>query len=165
MAVNAVDTGQVMNDQGGLDIKVETDASIRSANTTIQNQVTNQQAVDAIMREALQSGIAFGRELMAGSIDIGRAVRGRVIRMVQDTSGEQAAAFDRQMAAGLENKLANIEGLLAAGQQQAKVAMTTPPQTGTGGAFGSGTGSSLYQSLAEVGALLGTLKDLQAKAS
>jgi hypothetical protein len=161
MAADAVNTAQVMNDQTGLNIKVETDGPIRSANTAIANQVTNQQAVDAIMREALQSGISFGREIMAGSIDIGRAVRARTIRMIQDTSGEQAAAFDRQMAAGLETKLASIESLLAAGQQQAKTANTTPPQTGTGGAFASGTGSSLYQSLAEVGALLGTLKDLQ----
>jgi len=159
MAVDAVNSAQVANDQGALNWKVESDGPIRSANTAIQNQVTNQQAVDAIMREALQSGITFHREIMAGSVDIGRAVRSKAIRDIFNV-GQEASAFDKTMAAGLETKLANIEGLLAAGQQQAKTANTTPPQTGTGGAFASGTGSSLYQSLAEVGALLGTLKDL-----
>jgi hypothetical protein len=58
------------------------------------------------------------------------------------------------MAAGLESKLANIEGLLAAGQQQEKTAITSPPQTGTGGAFGSDSGSALAQQLVNMNTVL-----------
>jgi len=118
-----------------------------------QNQLTNQQAVDAIMRESLQSGITFHREIMAGSVDLSRAVRAKAIRDIFNV-GQEASAFDKTMAAGLETKLANIEGLLAAGQQQEKTAITTPPQTGTGGAFGSDAGSAILQLLANIEALL-----------
>jgi hypothetical protein len=124
-----------------------------TAGLSAQNQLTNQQAVDAIMRESLQSGITFHREIMAGSVDLSRAVRAKAIRDIFNV-GQEASAFDKTMAAGLESKLANIEGLLAAGQQQEKTAITSPPQTGTGGAFGSDSGSALAQQLVNMNTVL-----------
>lgn len=157
----SVDNAAVANDQGGLNWKIESDGPIRSANIAIQNQVTNQQAVDTISREALQTGIVLGRDVLQRGLDFSRAVEARAIRFIFDTSAEEAVGFAKQIGSDLTSKLADIEGLLAAGQQQEKTAITSPPQTGTGGAFGSGTGSSLFQSLAEATALLGTLRDLQ----
>jgi hypothetical protein len=124
-----------------------------------QNQLTNQQAVDVISREALQSGIAIGREWASGAMNIGRAVQARAIRFIMDTSAQEAISFTRQISSDLTSKLADIEGMLAAGMQQEKTAISTPPQTGTGGAFGSSPGTALYQQLAEALALVSAIRD------
>ena len=149
-----VNNSAVANDQGGLNYKLFTDEALASVNTRVQNAVTSQQAVDAISREALQTGIALGRELLQGSIDLSRAVQARAVRFIFDTSAEEAVGFAKQIGSDLTGKLSDIEGLLAAGQQQEKTAVTTPPQTGTGGAFGSDAGSALLQQIVNTQAII-----------
>lgn len=138
-----------------------------TAGLSAQNQLTNQQLVTTIDREAVQSGIAIGREIMMRGIDLSRAAQARALRYVfapssEETAGE-AVSFAKTIAADLSSKLADVQGLLASGQIQEKIAITTPPQTGTGGAFGSAPGSALYAQIAEALALAAALRNISPK--
>jgi hypothetical protein len=83
-----------------------------------QNAVANQQTVQSVVTANLQNGLALAQALTA-----------RATRFVFDISAEQAAAFDRQLGADMAGRLANIEASLAGGQQMAKIAQSTPPES------------------------------------
>lgn len=88
---------------------------------------------------------------------LSQAMLGRVGRTVLDVSAEQAVGFMQEIQAGLSKDLAALSGQLASVQEMAKIANSTPPQTGTGGAFGSDAGNALLQQLANIQALLQSL--------
>lgn len=160
-----VDTGQIANDQQGLNYKIFSDVPMASANLSMQNAVALQQRVNdtatAVHANSMNAAQQLAQLAAQQALQINQngsmlaqAMMGRVSRHVLDLSAEQATAFSREIAADLSNKLADLSGQLASVQEMAKIAQTTPPQTGTGGAFGSDAGNALLQQLANIEALL-----------
>ena len=115
---------------------------------SIQNSVANQQSVQALINADL-----------AASLSLKQALQARAARFLLDTSAEEAVAFSKQIGSDIQDRITGIEASLAAGQMAEKIAITTPPQTGTGGAFGSDAGSALLAQLANIQALLQSLAE------
>jgi hypothetical protein len=128
--------------------------SIGAAGVATQNQVSLQQRINELAAEGLAANLALSRQATANQLAFSQAVTARTVRMVMDLSAEQAAAFGTELGSQIHDKLASIEAVLSAGQQQEKTAITTPPQTGTGGAFGSDAGSALMQQIVNQLAIL-----------
>lgn len=162
--VNTVVNPQTLDSQNSLNWKVQSDRPINAANLALENAVSDQQLTRAIEREALQTGIAVAREWASGAINIGRATQARVIRYIfEPGAGEsagEAVSFAKTISSDLSSKLSDLQGMLASGQQQEKTAITTPPQTGTGGSFGSSPGTALYAQLGEALALVNALRNV-----
>lgn len=158
MAVDAVNNAQVANDQGGLNWKIFTDEPIASANTRVENGTANQQMVQGLLQENLAANLALSRNATANAIAFSQAVTARAVRFAFDISAEQAAGFVTQLGSRLEDRLTNLGATLAGVQEMVKTAQTTPPQTGTGGAFGSDAGNALLQQLANIQATLQSLE-------
>ncbi len=108
-----------------------------------QNAVANQQQVQAIQNASLQ-----------GYLTIHQTLTALAAKRLLDTSAEEAVAFTKQIGSDLQDKINNIGAALAGVQEDVKIAQTTPPQTGTGGAFGSDAGTALLQQLANIQAVL-----------
>ncbi len=115
---------------------------------SIQNSVANQQSVQALVNADL-----------AASLSLKQALQARAARFLLDTSAEEAVSFSKQIGADLNDRITGIEAALASGQMAEKIAITSPPQTGTGGAFGSDAGSALLAQLANIQALLQSLAE------
>jgi len=124
---------------------------------SVQNSVANQQYIQSIVNANLQNGLTIAQNAMQNGMQIAQAVTVRSLRMALDTSAEEAVAFTKQIGSDIQDKLTNLEATLSAAQQFEKTALTSPPQTGTGGAFGSDSGSALAQQLANMQALLSDL--------
>jgi len=163
-----VDAAQVANDQGALNWKIFSDVPIAASNLSVQNQVSAQQRVNdganAVHENAMNAAQQIAQlaaqqalEMSRNGAMLAQAMTGRVTRHILDLSAEQAAGFARELMTDLPRELAQMSGQLAAVQEMAKIAQTVPPQTGTGGAFGSDAGSALQQQLANIQALLGQL--------
>ena len=140
-------------------VKVIGEGPALSTGLAQQNAVAQQQRINELSSSVLgntmnaaqqmaQLAAQQATQISQNGAMLSQAMTGRVARMIMDLSAEQAAAFDREMGASIEQKLAGIEAVLAGGQQMEKIAITTPPQTGTGGAFGSETGLSQQIALA-----------------
>lgn len=126
-AVNA----QLMDEVTSGNLKILADMAQSAMGLSVQNAVANQQTVQAMVNANMQNAL-----LMA------QAITARAVRFTFDTSAEQATSFAQQIAADAGEKLAEAGATLSATQQYAKIAQSTAPQTGTGGAFGSETGLS-----------------------
>lgn len=135
-----------------------------------QNQLAQQQRVNELANNVMASAMQSGQQLaqLAGqqalqisqnAALLSQVITGRVSRFILDTSAEEAVSFEKQIGSALADRMTNIEAALATGQQSGKTAETTPPQTGTGGAFGSDAGNALLQQLANIQALLQSLID------
>lgn len=85
------------------------------AGLSSQNAVANQQVVQGMVGASLQAHLSN----MA-------ALNARTSRFILDTSAEEAATFFKQMGSNITDQIT----ALASGQQAAKVANTTPPETG-----------------------------------
>jgi hypothetical protein len=145
-------------------VKVVGEGPALSTGLSQQNAVAQQQRVNelasSVLGNAMNASQQFGQlaaqqalQISANSAAIQQAMLGRVTRHILDLSGEQAAAFEKTLGAQLQDQLTELNASLAGGQIQSKVAQSTAPQTGTGGAFGSETGLSQQISLAMAGAL------------
>jgi hypothetical protein len=161
----AVNNNEIANDQGGLNWKIFTDVPISSANLSGQNAVSRQQradqAADSVHENSMNAAQQIAQlaaksalQMSDNTAMLAQAMTGRVTRHILDLSAEQTVGFMQEIQAGLAKDLAAISGQLAAVQEMAKIAQTTPPQTGTGGAFGSDAGNALLQQLANIEALL-----------
>lgn len=160
-----VDGAQVANDQGALNWKIFSDVPIATSNLTVQNAAARQQrmeqAADSVHENAMNAAQQIAQlaaksalQMSDNTAMLAQAMTGRVTRHILDLSAEQTVGFMQEIQAGLSKDLAAISGQLAAVQEMAKIANTTPPQTGTGGAFGSDAGNALLQQLANIEALL-----------
>lgn len=114
---------------------------------TIPATVAELMATDAVALQRRSQDIAtqLYQNASTMALQMNSAVSARASDMLFGTA-QVASAFDRTLQ-GLQNKLAEMEATLGAGQQFTKTAQTTPPQTGTGGAFGSDAGSALLQQI------------------
>lgn len=139
---------------------------------SVQNAVSAQQrvsdAANAVHENVLNASQQVAQlaaqqalQIAQNGAMLSQAMTGRVARMILDASAEQAVAFAKEIGADVSSKLADFGGALASLQEQAKIAQTTPPQTGTGGAFGSDSGNALLQQLANIQALLNNLASNQ----
>lgn len=115
---------------------------------SVQNSVSNQQNVQAYVNANVQNGLTLAQNMTANAVAMSQAITARATRFIFDISAEQAASFTRQLEADIGGRLSNIEAALAGSQIFEKTAATSPPQTGTGGAFGSETGLSQQVALA-----------------
>ena len=129
-------------------LKMLADMAQGAFGLSIQNSVANQQSVQALINADL-----------AASLSLKQALQARAARFLLDTSAEEAVAFSKQIGSDIQDRITGIEASLAAGQMAEKIAITTPPQTGTGGAFGSDAGSALLAQLANIQALLQSLAE------
>jgi hypothetical protein len=129
-------------------LKAATDMSIIAMHTASQNVVANQQHVQSIVNAALQNGLMLGQNMLQSGMLLGQAVTTQGVKRLLDMSIEQAVSDTKLLGADLQDKLSNLGSALSAVQQDIKAAQTTPPQTGTGGAFGSDSGSALAQQIA-----------------
>jgi uncharacterized protein with von Willebrand factor type A (vWA) domain len=165
MAADAVNGAQVANDQGALNYKIFSDVPIAASNLSVQNAVSAQQRVNdganAVHENAMNAAQQIAQlaaqqalQMSQNGAMLAQAMTGRVSRHILDLSAEQATAFAKELSADLASRLAEMSGQLASVQEMAKIAQTTPPQTGTGGAFGSDAGSAVLQQLANIEALL-----------
>ncbi len=163
MAATAAELTTI-DSQNLLNWKIQSDRPINAANVAIENAVNDQQLTRLVEREAVQSGIALGREIMMRGIDLSRAGYARAMRYVyapssEETAGE-AVSFAKTLASDLTSKLSDATALLAAGQQESKLAQSTAPQTGTGGSFGSSPGTALHAQIAEALALVNAVRNM-----
>lgn len=154
----AVINEQTVDGQTSLNWKVMSDEPIASANTRTENATANQQIVQALMQESLAANLAISRQATANAIAYAQAVNARAVRFAFDISAEQAVGFATTIGAQLQDKITNLGAALSGVQEMVKVAITTPPQTGTGGAFGSDAGNALFQQLANAMALAEALR-------
>jgi hypothetical protein len=129
-------------------VKVLGEVPAHSIGLAMQNAVSQQQRVNEIATASFQNALTAANNITQSWIPIQQAMVGRVARHVLDVSAEQAAAFEKQLGAEVSDRLSDIGGALAGVQEFVKTAQTTPPQTGTGGAFGSETGLSQQIALA-----------------
>ena len=97
---------------------------------SVQNAVANQQTVQSAVNAALQNGITMAQNALHDGLAWSRAVNARSLRFALDQSAQEAAAFEKTLGAEISDRLAEINGALAASQQSAKIANTTPPETG-----------------------------------
>jgi hypothetical protein len=147
-----------------------------------QTQAQQQQRINELSASVLANSMNSAQQLAqlagqqalnlaASQAQLQQAITGRVARFMLDLSAEQATAFAQELGSNLTSKLADIGSVVSGIQQDIKGAQTTPPQTGTGGAFGSDSGSPLLQQLAsnqallaqQLGAMNVILQDLAAK--
>lgn len=134
-------------------VKMLADMSQTAMGLSIQNGVANQQSVQAIQNASLQ-----------GYLTLHQTMTALAAKKLLDTSAEEAVAFTKQIGADLQDKITGIGASLAAVQEDVKISNTTPPQTGTGGAFGSDSGSALTQQIGNLAAAVAAMQAmLQAK--
>ena len=150
---------QTLDSQNALNWKIFSDEPISSATTRMENATANQQIVQGLLQENLAANLALSRNATANAISFSQAVTARAVRFAFDISAEQAAGFVTQLGSRLEDRITNLGSSLAGLQEMVKTANTTPPQTGTGGAFGSDAGSGLLQQLGNIQALLQSLAE------
>jgi hypothetical protein len=112
-----------------------------------QNAVANQQHVQSMVNASLQNGLTLAQNALQAGMQLSQAVTTMATKTILDESIKDAVASQKLVGADIADKLANIQAALAGGQQFVKTAQTTPPQTGTGGAFGSDAGSAVLQQI------------------
>lgn len=156
---------QVVDEVTALNFKNLAELHSLSAGVAGQNQIAQQQRVNDTansvhanaMNAAQQIAQLAAQQALTMATNgqmLSQAMVGRVSRHVLDLSAEQTVGFMQEIQAGLSKDLASLSGQLASVQEMAKIANTTPPQTGTGGAFGSDAGNALLQQLSNIEALL-----------
>ena len=150
---------QVIDTQTALNFKIETDRVIHSAAAAAENGTDSQQRIRALMEDALAQTMIMSRNATMNALAFSQAVTARGVRFAYDISAEQAVGFATTIGAQLQDRILNLGASLDAIQVYLKSAITTPPQTGTGGAFGSDAGNALFQQLANANALLLSIKD------
>lgn len=137
--------------------KIIADMAQSAMGLSVQNAVASQQNVQAVVNANLQNGLTMAQSNLQAGLDLARAVLARSVRFTFDTSAEEAVGFAKQMSADLASKMSDLEAALSGGQQMEKIAITTPPQTGTGGAFGSDAGAAILQQLSNINAVLASI--------
>lgn len=115
----------------------------RTQEMALANMQLSMQSAQQLAQLAGQQAL----NIQASQAQLQQAITGRVARFMLDLSAEEAVAFTKQIGSDLQDKIANINGVLAGMQEAIKASITTPPQTGTGGAFGSDSGSALLQQI------------------
>lgn len=145
---------QVTDEVTSANLKMLADMAQGAFGVSIQNAIANQQSVQALVNSDL-----------AASLSMKQALQARAARFLLDTSAEEAVAFTKQLGSDIQDRITGIEAALSAGQQAEKIAITSPPQTGTGGAFGSETGLSqqIALSLANIAAGQAAILELLSK--
>ena len=133
-----------------------------------QNQLANQQRMTDAMSAAAINAVNAGQQMAQlaaqQALTLSAAIQARTARFLLDTSAEEAVAFTKQVGSDIQDKLTNIEAALSGSQAFEKTAITTPPQTGTGGAFGSDAGNALLQQIVNAQAVMANaIAQLQAQ--
>lgn len=136
-------------------VKMLTDMAQVTMGQTIQDAARQQARQNDLAASVIANAMNGAQQLANAAGNLTLALTSRTAHSILNAA-EQAAAFDRTLAANLEGKMANLEASLSAGMQFAKTGQTTPPQTGTGGAFGSETG--LSQQISTLIELLRTIR-------
>lgn len=149
---------QVVDEITAMNAKGLSDMMQTAMGLSVQNAVANQNTTQTAAAAALANGLTIGQAVMQNGINLAQAINARAVRFAFDISAEQAAAFDRQLSADVSGRLMNIEAALSGGQQASKIAQSTAPQTGTGGAFGSDAGSAINQQIANLSATVAALQ-------
>ena len=103
-------------------------------NLAMQNAVANQQSVQSMVNAAMQNGLTMAQANLQSGLDFSRAVTARAVNTAIAAAGE-AAAFEKTLGREISDQLSEINGALAGGQQSAKIANTTPPETGVASAL------------------------------
>src|SRR4030095_5992063 len=133
-----------------MNAKMLADMAQSAMGLTIQNAAANQQTVQAIINANLQNGLAMAQANMQAGLDLSRAVTTVSVKRLFDQQMGDAINEGTLTGSDLQDKLSNLGAALSGVQQDIKAAQTTPPQTGTGGAFGSAPGSAVAAQVAAV---------------
>jgi hypothetical protein len=110
-------------------LKSSNDMAITAMNLSTENAVANQQVVQAMINANLQNGLTLAQHAMAGAIQQLTAVQTIAVKRLFDTTIEQAMATTEQINADMAKNLAAYSATLSAGQQEAKIAQSTPPES------------------------------------
>jgi heme oxygenase len=130
------------------------DMAQTAMNLSTQNAVSNQAHVQALVNAALANSLTLSQNALQSGMQLSQAITTMATKTILDESVKDAVASQKLIGSDIQDRLMNIEGALSGGQQFAKVAQTTPPQTGTGGAFGSDSGSALLQQIVSTLAII-----------
>jgi hypothetical protein len=125
-------------------------------NIVAQSLASAQQIADQAGRSAqrlAESAFIAAQNQASLAAAFAQAVTTQSVKRILDLSIENAVADQKLIGADLQDKISNLGSALSAVQQDIKAAQSTAPQTGTGGAFGSDSGSALMQQLASNQAL------------
>ena len=122
-----------------------------------QNAVASQQQIQNIVNANFQNGLTLASNQLQAGMQLSTAITTQAVKRLLDASIENSVADTKLLGADIQDKLANVEAALSGAQVFEKTAITSPPQTGTGGAFGSDAGSALLQQMANIQALLQSL--------
>jgi hypothetical protein len=153
---------QAVDAQLALNWKTYTDAFIATQARADEGAGEHQNRLRLLAEENLAANLEMGRMQRSNAAAFSQIVTARALRMAADISAEQAMGFATQIGSRLEDRLTHIGAAVASLQDFAKMVNTTPPQTGTGGAFGAETGSALQQSLAQIDSRILGLRELLA---
>jgi hypothetical protein len=110
-------------------IKASTDMATTAMNLATQNAVANQQTVQSMVSANLQNGLTLAQNALANALNQAAAVQAITIKELMDTSIREAVAETKQVNSDLASKLADFSATLSGGQQEAKIAQSTPPES------------------------------------
>ena len=123
------------------------DMTALSAGLSSQDAVALQRRTNDLALQLHESASHQAQQLAADAAAFRTALLARATQMLMGDTALQASASSQEMTGNLQQKLAEIGASLASVQDSVKASITTPPQTGTGGAFGSDAGSALLQQI------------------
>lgn len=110
--------------------KALADMSATVQHLATQNAVANQQTVQSIISANLANGMTLAQNALQSGLQLSQAVTTQAVKNILDESIKDAVSNTKLLGADIQDKLTNIEAALAGGQQFAKTALTTPPETG-----------------------------------
>lgn len=119
-----------------------------------QAQSRRNQLADSVLANQLNSAQQIQASEATSRMIMSNAVNALALKYLFDTSAQEAVTFAKEIASDTAQTMQDFGGVIAGIQQDIKGAITTPPQTGTGGSFGSDSGSALLQQLANNQALM-----------
>lgn len=128
-------------------VKVIGEVPASTMGLALQDAVNSQRRMQAVADSVAANIMNTAQQAERNASILAQAMMARASRFMLDISGEQAAAFEKILGAQLQDQITELGASVASVQQNLKGAQTTPPQTGTGGAFGSDAGSAVLQQL------------------
>jgi hypothetical protein len=110
--------------------KALADMAQTAMNLATQNAVANQQHVQTIANASMENGLTLAQNMLQSGMMLGQAITTMATKNILDESIKDAVSSTKLMSSDIQDKLTTISGALAGGQQFAKIANTTPPETG-----------------------------------
>jgi len=110
--------------------KALADMSATVQHIATQNAVANQQRVTEMASATLQNGMTLAQNALQAGMQLSQAITTMATKNILDESIKDAVSNTKLLGSDIQDKLTNIEAALAGGQQMAKIANTTPPETG-----------------------------------